>query len=700
MSQMRGRLFLFHATALVLATSCELDTMSGQNLVTVSSETRVSPGGLDNRAGAGNAVAIDGDTIAVSTFLYDILPPPMSSPWNDGRDAGAVHVYTYNGVGWDLQDEIMPSDGYTGDNFGNSLALQGDHLVIGAFNADTPEPSSGAAYVFTRTSTLWSQQARFPDAASGLNLDLEYEDQFGYAVAIDASTVAVTAPRDDDAAEDAGAVYVFARDATGWELQAKILSPSSSGNTYFGQSVALDGDILIVGTPGESGGAVYVFGRDAGVWSHVARLQPGDIQEGDLFGTSLSLDGSTLLIGAKADDLDTSEARDQGSAYIFAKDSSGAWSEQSKLTAMDSAAGDTLGTSVVLQGDLALVSAVGDQDRGFLSGSIYVYLRNGAIWSDAGKLTASNGASGDLFGYSIAIDDDHVVAGAVGKNSGDGAAYVMTLALPTNLPPTSDAGPDQIPPCIQPGTTASVTLDGSDSSDPNGDALTYRWFQNGLQIASGVTPTLSLGTGVHTITLIVNDGQADSAPTDVRVVIEECVATCSTSETSVWDACSSDCPCPDETGDCDSDADCAPGLRCYHDIGDYYGYGDSEIDICLASCPAVPVGGWDFCTSECPCDDGEGDCDSDSECAPGMQCIRNVGLSYGYTDPDIDVCVAGCPLGGIGTWDYCSPECPCGAGEGDCDSNSDCETGLTCVTNVGSNYGWDSDVDVCELQSP
>lgn len=114
-------------------------------------------------------------------------------------------------------------------------------------------------------------------------------------------------------------------------------------------------------------------------------------------------------------------------------------------------------------------------------------------------------------------------------------------------------------------------------------------------------------------------------------------------------------------------------------------------------CEPGANGGWHHCSAACPCAASEGDCDSNDECAPGLSCVKNIGATYGW-DPDVDVCEDTCHPSANGGFHYCNASCPCAAGEGDCDSNSECMPGLTCVKNVGPRYGWDSDVDVCEGQ--
>lgn len=106
---------------------------------------------------------------------------------------------------------------------------------------------------------------------------------------------------------------------------------------------------------------------------------------------------------------------------------------------------------------------------------------------------------------------------------------------------------------------------------------------------------------------------------------------------------------------------------------------------------------WEACTADCPCAHGVGDCDSDDDCAGDARCLHDAGVGFGYADPEVDVCASGCPVEGVGAWNYCTPECPCSAGEGDCDSNDDCEPGLKCARDVGPAYGYDRETDVCEV---
>ena len=164
--------------------------------------------------------------------------------------------------------------------------------------------------------------------------------------------------------------------------------------------------------------------------------------------------------------------------------------------------------------------------------------------------------------------------------------------------------------------------------------------------------------------------------------------------------CSAACPCDEGQGDCDSNtdpaiADCAPGLRCYTDAGGVYGAPfDAEDDVCATCLPASANGNIDFCNSSCQCGEGKGDCDADTDCATGLFCFIDVGADF-QLPPDTDVCAACRPDSQNGHVHFCTPSCPCSVGQGDCDGNTECAPGLVCQDNVGAEYGLPADTDVC-----
>ncbi|ACY13589.1 carboxypeptidase regulatory-like domain-containing protein [Haliangium ochraceum] len=169
---------------------------------------------------------------------------------------------------------------------------------------------------------------------------------------------------------------------------------------------------------------------------------------------------------------------------------------------------------------------------------------------------------------------------------------------------------------------------------------------------------------------------------------------CTGDELGSFDYCSTSCPCDVNEGDCDSDAQCAGALVCMRDTGGLFGL-DPEVDMCMEQCSEDAQGTPDFCSPECPCSAGEADCDDDEDCEPGNVCAKNVGASYGYA-ADVDVCVDACDPIFNGGFDYCSEACPCEHGQGDCDGDEDCAPGHVCARDVGAAYGFDPEMDMCE----
>ncbi len=191
------------------------------------------------------------------------------------------------------------------------------------------------------------------------------------------------------------------------------------------------------------------------------------------------------------------------------------------------------------------------------------------------------------------------------------------------------------PDCVRGAGRTVVELSGS-AVDPEGDPLTFRWFLNGFQVASGPNPSIELPLGQHVVFLRVSDGQLETEAVSVTIEVPECSEVCEPGG-NVFIFCHPGCPCDHGVGDCDIDEDCLPGLRCLHDAGFAFGYDDNEVDVCSFDCPTIGVGAWNYCTDLCPCDAGKGDCDFDSDCMPGLGCQSDVGAALGF-DTEVDLC--------------------------------------------------------------
>ena len=216
-------------------------------------------------------------------------------------------------------------------------------------------------------------------------------DNFGWSASVSGDTAVVGACRDDDNGSDSGSAYVYVRSGSAWSEQAKLTASDAAADDYFGYSVSVSGDSAVVGAHcdddnGSNSGSAYAYVRSGSTWAEQAKLLPGDGAADDLFGRSVSVSGDMAVVGADGDD---DNGMDSGSAYIFVRSGS-IWSEQAKLTASDGAADDRFGSSVSVSGDTAAVGALGDDDNGFSSGSacifdlafITVSLRPGAVEGD------------------------------------------------------------------------------------------------------------------------------------------------------------------------------------------------------------------------------------------------------------------------------------------------------------------------------
>src|SRR5262245_41928105 len=275
------------------------------------------------------------------------------------------------------QAKLTASDGAASDEFGVSVAISGDTAVVGAPGPSTGAPKPpGAVYIFMRNATTtppsWTQQAKLTPSDSAAS------DGFGSSVAIDGDTVVVGAfPGSFDEGFGQGVAYIFVRDATttppSWTERQKLSASDGAEKDGFGGSVAIDGGTLVVGAAfanigGKFGqGAAYVFVRSGTTWSQQQKLTASDGKSGDSFGESVAIDGDTVVIGAPGPP--TVSTRPPGAAHIFVRDATTTLprsTERQKLTASDSAASDSFGSSVAIDGDTVVVGALpGSVDEGF-----------------------------------------------------------------------------------------------------------------------------------------------------------------------------------------------------------------------------------------------------------------------------------------------------------------------------------------------
>jgi len=340
----------------------------------------------------GDAVAISGSTAVVGASATDL-------------NTGSAYVFVNSGGVWSQQAELKASDAATGDNFGGSVAIAGSTVVVGA---KTKDSFQGAAYVFAWSGGVWTQRAKLTAS------DGEGYDQFGWSVAVSGSTAVVTAPFRNGT----GAAYVFVRSGSIWTQQAEVTASDGVTDDGFGISVAMSGASMLIGAPYRNSyaGAGYVFTGSGAIWSQEAELTASDGAPNDYFGYGLAISGNTAVMGAMGRNSGTgtayvfvnslgtwlqqaeltasdgahdyffgrsvaisrttalvgsaNQSYSNGAAYVFVR-SGGSWSQQAELTAPDGGHLDHFGGSVSLFRSTALIGANGHR---LGRGAAYVFV--------------------------------------------------------------------------------------------------------------------------------------------------------------------------------------------------------------------------------------------------------------------------------------------------------------------------------------
>ena len=366
----------------------------------------------------GVSVALDGKSLIAGASRKEVSAHARQ---------GAAFLFVAGVAGWTEQATLVASDGAADDCLGEAVAIDGDSALVGAsWHNPSGVDDEGSAYVFTRSGSTWTQRARL-NAPGGAASDL-----FGQAVALGRGAAAVGAPVDDAGkARDQGSVTVFTGSGATWTPKAWLSGYGPEQAPWFGDSVAVSGDTLAVGAPkdtltSETGG-VYVFVRSGLVWTLQAHFAGDDSTVADYFGASVALAGDTLVVGAPWHDV---VGTGDGAAYVFTR-SSGTWTQQAKLVADDAGSLDNFGEHVAISLSTIVVSASGWDAPSFENaGAAYVFEKPGATWPQSGKLTAPDAAADAFLGSSVAVDGTTVVIGARRRDAagvGDvGAAYVFT----------------------------------------------------------------------------------------------------------------------------------------------------------------------------------------------------------------------------------------------------------------------------------
>ena len=423
-------------------------SIDGYQVLMPPEQTKLTAGSDGEESGLfGESVAVDGDTVVVGAYKHDITDNQNIT----SGDAGAAYVFTKVDGVWSEPVKLTASVPAPDDHFGYSVAVDGNVAVVGAYQHDITDDQgitsgdAGAAYVFTKVDGVWSEPVKLTASVPAP------DDHFGYSVAVDGDTIVVGARGDED---KTGAAYVFTKVAGVWSQAAKLTASGGGAFDYFGHSVAVDDETIVIGAQGNSGspGAAYVFTKPTGgVWADwddpnkvdkaelTAKLTASDADNNDQFGYSVAVDGDTVVVGAP----NNNEA-----AYVFILDSGG-WREAAKLAASDTEGPEEFGDSVAIRGGTIVIGAYyanidecedDDCEDDYRSGAAYVFTKpDGAVWAndpnedyrtESGKLILPTDKEerDDVFGNSVALDGQSIVAGAPQDNNDkSGSVYVSDI---------------------------------------------------------------------------------------------------------------------------------------------------------------------------------------------------------------------------------------------------------------------------------
>jgi hypothetical protein len=443
------------------------------SITAVAQEAYVKPAVLDQDQ-FGTELGFRGDTLAIGTPEEDSDATGIDGDATDDSagNAGAVWVFERDGTSWIETAYVKASNTDAGDEFGGAVAADGALVAVGAPGEDSgadgvdgdessnASSRAGAAYAFERDDAgIWRQVAYLKASNS------ESGDAFGSRVSLDRDRLLVAAPFEDSSATgvdgdetnngitDAGAAYLFGRDATGFWQQLAYLKATNPGSLDdYGRSVAISGDTIAVGAPGEDSraftddnglrdsGAAYLYSQDgAGDWVAEAYLKAEVPRVEDGFGSTVALDGPLLAVGAPgqnsaAGGIDGNQADqsmlDSGAVYIFQRNTSGEWEQTAFLKASAPSAFDEFGASLALCGNLLVVGAPGQNsgatgiggdelDQSALNaGAVYVFEHDAAgNWRQIAFAKASNTDAEDAFGTAVGCDRDAIASGAALEDS-------------------------------------------------------------------------------------------------------------------------------------------------------------------------------------------------------------------------------------------------------------------------------------------
>ncbi len=383
---------------------------------------------LEQRLFAADGAPFDHLGFSVAASHEVVVSGARFADLGSAVDAGAVYVYTRTPTGWREQAKLLASDPWEHDRFGHAVSLDRDTLVVGAHAHHELGRRRGSVYVFARQQGTFREQAR---------LALPDSPRFGHAVAVSGDWIAVGAPGELVADQPAGAVHVFRRAGSSWQKAARLTAHDAAAHDLFGISVAIDGDLIVVGAAaddeaGSMTGAAYVFRWADSRWQQEAKLLANDAAALNEFGKAVAIAGATVVVGAEGAAADVGKFT--GAAYVFARPGD-TWQQEAKLLAKDRRAADRFGNAVAIDQETIVVGAHFADDAGLGSGAAVVFHRVAGAWQEEARLVPAESSAGEEFGNAVAVFGPTLVMGALRAGPQGTAAGSLSLFERTAPPP-------------------------------------------------------------------------------------------------------------------------------------------------------------------------------------------------------------------------------------------------------------------------
>jgi len=337
----------------------------------------------------------------------------------EGNDQKFIATAKYPATSVKTEIKLLATDGKAGDTFGQSVDIHGEFAVVGCpFDDNANGTDAGAVYIFRSDGKEWMKWQKIT-ASDGTEGDI-----FGYSVSMVGTYLVVGAPWDDDHGGESGSAYIYKREGTIWTEEMKITASDAGADNRFGIDVDVSGDHVIVGAFfdndfGPRSGSAYIFNREESGWVEQEILRASDGAEADWFGVSVSIDGEYAAVGSRYDD--NENGVDAGAIYIFRQDGNN-WPEHQKLTAGEGAEGDLFHVNTIC-GDVLLAGAYLNDKWGENAGSFYIYTTDGSQWKES--KSQSSHVPGEMFGCSVAMSENRFAVGAYGSDENSGIVWLF-----------------------------------------------------------------------------------------------------------------------------------------------------------------------------------------------------------------------------------------------------------------------------------